>query len=130
MPIPSGSHYTDPSRHHVRLGNGSVVTRATAENIFAQGHGFKNNREYQRAYRSAGFSQYQNRPGYRSARIEANLSGTSTKDFNAAAARYYANEYRNRLDNSPDGPKAKMLEAMGRRTPGSEYRVGESPSVM
>lgn len=130
MPIPNDSHYTDRTRHNVLLGDGRTVTRATAENLFAQAHGFRNNRAYQQAYRSGGFRDFKNRPGYNRAKREAKSAGTSTKDLNAAMAAFYEHENINKRDNSPDGPKAKMLEAMGRRSPGAEYRVGDSPSVM
>lgn len=129
MPLPNGAHYTDPTRHRVRLSGGETVSRTTAENLFAQSHGFSNDKAYRRARASGGFKNFQNRPGYQTAGKEAKAAGVSSKDFNAAAARYYANENVNRNDNTPDGPKAKMLEAMGRRSPGSEYNVGDSPTI-
>lgn len=129
MPIPTGARYVDPTRRMVLLPDGSRVTRQQAENIFAQSHGFRNEYERKQAMGSRGMRSFQNRPGYQTAMNEAHAAGINRKDFNAAAARYYENENENRNDNSPGGPKAKLLEAMGRRSPGSEYAVGESPAI-
>jgi hypothetical protein len=129
MPIPDGARYTSPARRTVELADGSRVSRQNAENLFAQSHGFRSEYDRKKAYGSPGMRAFMSRPGYQSAASEARAAGVSRKDFNAAAARYYANENVNRADNSPDGPKAKMLEAMGRRSPGTDYAVGESPSI-
>lgn len=129
MPIPTGARYTDRTRRTVQLPDGSRVSRQSAENLFAQTHGFRNEYERKQAMGSQGMRSFQNRPGYQTAKAEARAAGIPAKDFNAAAAQYYANEELNKHDNSPDGPKAKLLEAMGRRSPGSEYTVGESPTI-
>jgi hypothetical protein len=97
--------------------------------MFAQKHGFSSNYEYKQAAKSSGFNTFKGRSGYSKGLSRAKQSGVTKADYNAAAARYYAKESANSRDNSPDGPKAKMLEAMGRRSPGNDYAVGESPGL-
>ena len=146
MPIGDVGKYTDASRHFVELPNGNVVTRATAENMYARASGFKSNYELKQAMKHArangfrssqelkqamnsnGYTEFKTRKGYDKGLRQAKASGTSETEYKVTAARYYSNPD-NKGDNSPDGPKAKMLEAMGRRSPGNDYNVGESPGL-
>jgi hypothetical protein len=129
MALPKGYHYVPGSgRRFVTGPSGSQITRQSAENIFAQNYGFTNIRALDRARKSEGFLAYQGRPTYADSWQEAKAAGTSKAEFNAAMARYYADPAFNQTDNSPNGAKAQMLQAMGRRAPGAEYNVGESPT--
>jgi hypothetical protein len=129
MPITGIGRYTPGSgRRTVDLHGGGRVTRTTAENMFAQKHGFANDRALRRAQQSEGYKRYKSSKNYKNTVNRAKARGTNQTDLNAAAANYYSDPA-NRNDNSPDGPKARMLEAMGRRNPQDDWNVGESPTV-
>lgn len=131
MALPKGYHYAAGSgRKLVTTPSGGQISRQAAENLFARSHGFGSEYERKSAMQSTGFKAFRGRPTYTDSWNEAKAAGTSKAEFNAAMARYHANPSVNRNDNSPDGAKAQMLEAMGRRSPGADYNVGESPSVM
>lgn len=130
MAIPTGAHYVPgTNRRQVQLADGTTVKRQEAENLFARQHGFRNERERRQATSSAGFKAFQRRPGYQRAIKEAQIAGRSKAEANAAFARYYQNETQNSRDTSPDGALAQMLVAMGRRSPASQYAVGDSPTI-
>ena len=135
MPIPPDSHYTNRSRHFVRLASGEIVPRAQAENLFAQGRGFHGNYERRQAYR-----QMKEARRYESDLIEAqrNLQRRgrhfSKREYDNARARLQAEYMRNGnswrdIDKSPEGALAKYLEETGRRSERAEYDVGDSPSI-
>jgi len=64
MPIPDDAHYVaGTGRRTVRLGNGETVSRARAENVFAQSMGFRNN--YDLKTSSAGYRAGLNARGKR-----------------------------------------------------------------
>jgi hypothetical protein len=130
MAIPRGSHYEPGSgRKYVRLGDGSLVPRATAENMLARERGYRSNYE-----RRSAFGRSRRSKRYEQERERARERGVSRPDFDEARARLYADyqraggNYRD-IDRSPDGPLANYLEAMGRRQSGADYNVGETPSV-
>jgi hypothetical protein len=126
MALPSGAHYTDSSRHMVRLSSGETVTRAAAENMAARAQGFSTNYERRQAFKSMKATR-----GFERARAEAMRHGASRQEADNAYARLMAdyknnsNDYR-RIDKSPDGPLAQWLRATGRKSDHT-YTVGESP---
>jgi len=128
MPIPRDAHYVPGSnRHMVRLPDGSVVSRATAENQFARDRGYRGN--YQRR------QAFQKMPPNEKSMQQAERNGMDREAAKEAEDRLradYANNnfnYRN-LDKSPNGPLAKYLEAKGVRASGADYAVGDSPKVV
>lgn len=126
MALPSGAHYTDRTRHMVRLSDGSTIPRAAAENMAARAQGFQSNYERRQAFRGMKSTR-----GYERAREEAIRHGASRQEADNAYARLMAdykrndNDYR-RIDKSPDGPLAQWLRATGRKSD-QTYTVGESP---
>ena len=124
MPIPSGSHYTDSSRRTVRLADGSMVSRSQAENMFARDRGYRSSYERRQTHRIAGGAR----------RVRDVTKGAPDPDQAARdyreLQRDYArndNDYRN-IDKSPDGPLARYLRSIGRKTD-TTYFVGESPAA-
>ena len=75
MPIPDGARYTTPARRTVELPDGSRVSRQTAENMFAQSYGFRNEYERKQSMGSRGMRAFQARPGYQTAMAEAERPG-------------------------------------------------------
>jgi hypothetical protein len=125
MPIGNIGKYTDRTRHYVRLSDGSVVTRATAENMYAQtsqGGGFTSQYARRQAYRNPTFRAAKERRAYQANRAAAEQAGTSPKEFEALTAKLYANPE----DKSPDGPLAQWLTATGRRSANDTASVGET----
>jgi hypothetical protein len=128
MPIPSGSHYTDRSRHFVQLPDGRTVTRAAAENLTAQAGGFRSNYERRQIFR-----QMKASPKYGKSVSEARRHGVSRQEADQLQARVMR-DYReagNRFTpgmKAPDSPLADWLRAIGVKqdftTP-----VGESPGL-
>jgi hypothetical protein len=130
MPIPGDAHYVSgTNRHSVRLVTGQVVSRATAENMYAQSRGFRNNYERKQGYRAAKQSR-----NFGQTKAEAKRHGTSERNFTEAAARlqmeykHAGNNYAH-IDKSPGGALAKYLVSIGRRSETSDYTVGDSPKV-
>lgn len=128
MPIPRDAHYVPGSnRHIVRLADDSTVTRATAENLFARERGYRSNYQRKRAFQKS--------PPNEKAMREAERKGIDRETAKEAEDRLradYANNsynYRN-IDKSPNGPLAKYLESIGRRSSGADYAVGDSPKVV
>lgn len=140
MPLPRGARYIPGTgRKQVRLATGRTVTRATAENMNAQALGYPN--EYTRKkYRalSRGDKNYaaQRAEALRNAGVRA---GATPREQRAALRKLGFDETRARLkydyavngkdgySKSPDGPLARFLQAMGRRSQAADYVVGESP---
>jgi hypothetical protein len=135
MPLPEGSRYTSPNRHNVRLTDGRIVTRAQAENIYAESRGFRNNYERKVSFRGMKEARRYD-ADFRDARQNLERRGRTItrQQYNDARARLQAEYIRNGnswrdVDKSPDGPLAKYLEETGRRSERAEYDVGESPSI-
>jgi hypothetical protein len=124
MPIPSGSHYTDRSRHTVRLADGRTVPRATAENMHARGLGYRGNYERRQAYRDIGGAGKAREISSRASDPDAAIRAYRDlqRDY-----RDNGNDYR-QIDRSPDGPLANYLRSIGRKTD-TVYYVGESPGI-
>lgn len=120
------AHYIPGTeRRLVRLPDGSVVSRQTAENIFAQQMGARNIRELDRNRREAeSKGTYQSkwyRQDLEAARREGRLTET---EFRNLAAQVSASR-----DTGPDSPLAQYLYSIGRRTGYETYNVGETPNV-
>lgn len=125
MPIGNIGRYTDATRHYVRLNDGTIVTRSTAENLFAQtkeGGKFASNYERKRAFANPRFRQAKASKHHRTNAAEARAHGTSQREFDAITARMMQNPH----DKSPDGPLADYLVATGRRSANETYPVGDS----
>lgn len=133
MPIPKGAHYTDRTRHNVAMPDGRIVSRATAENEFARNAGFRTNYELKQASVTARGAGLFGSARYARDLAEAKARGTSEPEFRALAAKLHAAPRDARgapTDRSPDGPLARFLTAIGRRSPRADYSVGETPTVM
>ena len=122
MPIGNIGRYTDASRHYVRLNDGNVVTRATAENMYAQSQGYGSNYQRKRAYANPKFRQARKSPRHIQTAKAAEARGMSKQDFDALTARMMADPN----NNAPDSPKAEWLVATGRRSANETYPVGDS----
>jgi hypothetical protein len=125
MPIGNIGKYTDRTRHNVRLNDGTIVSRSTAENMFAQtpeGGGFKSQYARRTAYRNPAFRAARERRAFRVNQQEAISAGTDPKVFEALTAKMYASPD----DKSPDGPLAEWLTATGRRSANDTASVGET----
>jgi hypothetical protein len=130
MPIPRDAHYEPgTNRHSVRLASGQVVSRATAENIYAQSRGFRSNYDRKQGYRRAKQSR-----NFSETKAQAARHGTSERDYTEATA-LLQNEYArvgnkyDRMDKSPTGAIAKYQIAIGRRDENAVHNVGDSPKV-
>ena len=130
MPLPKDAHYEPgTNRHSVRLGNGQIVSRATAENIRAQSAGFQSNYERKQGFRAAKQSR-----NFEATKEQAKAHGVSAREFTENAARLQAeykrtgNDY-SRIDKSPNGALAKYLVSIGRRSETADFAVGDSPKV-
>jgi hypothetical protein len=127
MPIPAGSHYVPGSdRHIVRLPSGETVSRARAESMYAQERGYRSNYERKTAFRTMKQSAK-----YEQERAAAPVSGREYDEARARLAAEYkreGNDYQ-AIDKSPNGPLAKYLVAIGRRSETADYRVGDSPKT-
>lgn len=122
MPIGNIGRYTDATRHYVRLNDGNVVTRATAENMYAQSQGYGTNYERKKAYANPKFRAVKNSPRHvRNAR-SAEARGMSKQEFDALTARMMQDP----ANKAPDGPLADWLVATGRRSANETYPVGDS----
>lgn len=126
MPIRGIGKYTDSSRTQVRLNSGQIVSRADAENRYAQSQGYRSDYERRQAYRESRESKV----------YEKELQAARDRDISRAEFREVhakmMHDYRQHgsgMDRSPNGPLAQYLEAMGRRQTGLDYNVGETPSV-
>lgn len=131
MAIPSDAHYVPGTfRRAVRLGDGSLVSRQTAENIFAQSVGAKNDYALRQAYRKAG--DITRSTTYQRNLIRARASGMSDKQFKALAARLSAEPRTERgkiANTEPGSPLDRYLKATGRRSDDAPWAAGETPSV-
>jgi hypothetical protein len=132
MPIPRDAHYEPgTNRHSVRLASGQIVTRATAENIYAQSLGYSNNYERKIAWRDMKQSKGA-RGQYATDMAKARARGVSAHDFKEARAQLRAEYKRNGnswvgIDNSTTGALARYRNIIH---PGYEsYPVGDSPGV-
>jgi hypothetical protein len=129
MAIPDDAHYTDRSRHNVRLGDGRTVSRATAENIAAHNLGYRSNYERRlsfRDFRHAKDSDKLISQGERQGRTREDIIqayGRLQADY-----RIHGNDY-SRIDRSHDGPLAQWLTAIGRRSSTDIHAVGETPGL-
>lgn len=136
MPIGDIGHYTDRTRHRVRLNDGRVVTRSEAENIYARSRGFRSQYERKRAYRGMKQARRYQRD-QDDARTNFRRQGRefSKRDYDEARARLQAdyarhgNSWRD-IDKSPDGALAQYLVTQGKRSDTAQYAVGESPSII
>jgi hypothetical protein len=128
MPIPRDSHYVPGSgRRSVRLTGGQVVTRAQAEQIYAQGQGYRSNYERRQVSRMTRSSNRYD-SDYQAARRR---TGISRQDFTEARNKINREYSRNGnswqgIDRSNEGPLAQYLVAIGRRSESADYAVGES----
>jgi hypothetical protein len=128
MPIPSGSHYTDRSRHNVRLASGRTVPRATAENMYARGLGYRGNYERRQAYRDIGGASRAREVSGR-ARDRGTDPDTAVRAYRDYLRDLQRNDYNpNRVDKSPDGPLANYLRSIGQKTDYT-HTVGETPGT-
>ncbi|MGH7881438.1 MAG: hypothetical protein ACREN8_00800 [Candidatus Dormibacteraceae bacterium] len=145
MALPEGAHYVPGlGRSFVRLDNGSVVKRQTAENMAVEARGIPGvtNVNQLRKLRLFGRTEQgaaiRNSPNYqrdveRSTGLfsRGDPRGRDAKDFDDLALAL-SREYQDsggQLDKSPNGVLAQYLVAAGKRNPGADYAVGESPSV-
>jgi hypothetical protein len=133
MPIPKDAHYVPgTSRHQVRLSDGDIVTRSAAENMFAQERGYTGNYQRRKAFRNQPLSRTNlkdaERKGPADTVRERREEYKEAEDRLRAAYANSDNKY-DRLDKSPNGPLAKYLESIGRRSAGADYAVGETPSI-
>lgn len=131
MPIPPGSHYTSSNRHSVQLSDGSIVSRTTAENIYAQEKGYRSNYERRSAYGQMKSDRESYERGKEQAQERTGISGRDYDEARAALANDYrraGNDYR-QIDKSPNGPLANYLVAIGRRSDTDAHMVGDSPSI-
>lgn len=136
MPIGDIGRYTNRSRRFVRLTDGRVVPRATAENMYARSQGYRGNYERRQSYREMKRARRYERD-IQDARdnFRRRGQGFSKREYDEARARLQAEYARHGgswrdIDKSPDGALAKYLEATGRRAPDTPYAVGESPTVI
>jgi hypothetical protein len=111
------------------LGDGRTVTRQTAENMHAKERGYTSDYERRQA-----FKESKAHGGYERDADRARGQGISTREFNERRAALYADYKRNDnnwrgIDKSPNGPLAKYLVAMGRRSESADYAVGDSPKA-
>lgn len=130
MPIPRDSHYVPGTgRHTVRLGNGETVSRSTAENMFARERGYTGNYQRRQAFRIMGTSEENMRKaeqkGIGDTPRERRENAKEAEDRLRANYANANHDYR-QIDKSPNGPLAKYLESIGRRTVGADYAVGET----
>jgi hypothetical protein len=129
MAIPRDAHYVPGSRRvYVQLSNGDIVSRQTAENMYAQQTGFSSDYSRRRAFRFLDRKSNHYKQGLESARE----NGISKRDFDNLAAHVAADYAANKadMDKSPDGPLANYLVAIGRRQDTDRWFVGDSPSVL
>lgn len=131
MPITGIGRYEPGSnRHRVILNDGRRVSRAEAENIYAQSRGFRSNYERRAAFRAARESRSFDKD-YREARQRTGITKTEYTEAYGKLRREYAakdGDWR-QIDKSPDGALAQYLVSIGRRSAGADYTVGESPSI-
>ena len=130
MPIPRDAHYEPgTNRHSVRLSSGQVVSRATAESMYARSAGFRSNYE-----RKQGFRLAKQPRDFDKMKAVGARHGTSERIVTERLARLQI-EYRNvgnnydRLDKSHTGALAQYQLALGRRNEGDTHSVGDSPKV-
>lgn len=127
MAIPDGAHYVAGSgRRSVRLENGSIVPRQTAENLAATTRGFRSEYRRREAYRAS-----KARPDYQTGLQRARAAGYSRGEYDRVRA-LVSEQNRNRnLDKSPDGELAEYLKMIGRRSESETRWVGsyDGPSA-
>lgn len=130
MPIKGIGEYVPGSgRHQVRLNNGDIVSRATAENMFARERGYTGNYQRRQAFQTMKPSEKNlrdaERNGIGDTPRERRENAREAEDRLRANYANANNDYR-QLDKSPNGPLAKYLESIGRRQVGADYAVGET----
>lgn len=145
MALPEGAHYVPgTNRKHVRLADGTIVTRAIAENMSIAARGIPGitNRYQMRRLRLFGQTDrgqdiLTSERHRRNARLAERLRNRNdpravdpeTFDDLALALKMDTDRRGGRLDKSPDSVIAHYLIAIGQRDPGADYSVGETPDV-